>query len=116
MAGAQIPGRRALVLHVTTGGSLLRAFALDQDRIRIGRDKAADIHLPGPGISRIHCQIVRSEDSFTLLDNGSTNGTLLNGRRVRCQEVQSGDTIQIGSFTFLVLIVSTRADALFPTS
>lgn len=51
------------------------------------------------GVSRIHAAIYRSEDTLTLIDMGSSNGTMLNGHRlVRDQPrvLRDGDEIRLG--------------------
>jgi pSer/pThr/pTyr-binding forkhead associated (FHA) protein len=51
------------------------------------------------GVSRIHAALVRHDASLTLLDLGSSNGTLINGRRVSANQprvVQDGDEITFG--------------------
>jgi pSer/pThr/pTyr-binding forkhead associated (FHA) protein len=51
------------------------------------------------GVSRIHAALVRQDASLTLLDLGSSNGTLINGRRVSPNQprvVQDGDEITFG--------------------
>ena len=106
--------RKALVMHLSLNGEVVRSFAFDQDRVRIGRDAAAEMRLSLPGVSRVHCIIEREDNSFVLTDNGSTNGTLLNGKRVRFESIESGDLITVGPFSILVFLVSTKHDHLFP--
>lgn len=51
------------------------------------------------GVSRVHAALIRHEASLTLLDLGSSNGTLINGRRVNPNQprvVQDGDEIAFG--------------------
>lgn len=51
------------------------------------------------GVSRIHAALIRQEVTLTLLDLGSANGTLINGRRVSANQprvVQDGDEITLG--------------------
>lgn len=66
--------------------------------LRIGRQ--------GDGkVSRRHARICRSGDDFIIEDNGSSNGTMVNGRRIEFPTlIRPGDTIIIGShrFTFVL--------------
>lgn len=51
------------------------------------------------GVSRIHAALIRQDASLTLLDLGSSNGTLINGRRVipnQPRVIQDGDEITFG--------------------
>lgn len=47
-------------------------------------------------LSRTHCRIVMDNKRFTLTDNGSTNGTFVNGNQVTEIELRSGDLIEFG--------------------
>ncbi len=64
---------------------------------RIGRGADNDLALDDPCFSRHHCHIEVSGRRATLVDLGSTNGTLLNGQTVQRQRLQPGDEIVIGS-------------------
>src|SRR4051812_16303075 len=48
----------------------------------VGRSPSADIRFDEPGVSRIHCRVVRDDDGFFVEDLGSTNGTYVNGTQV----------------------------------
>ncbi len=65
----------------------------------MGRDPANAIGLPDDTkASRAHARVVRdSGGNWVVEDNGSTNGTFVNGQRITRQELASGDTILIGA-------------------
>lgn len=51
------------------------------------------------GVSRTHAALIRQDSTLTLLDLGSSNGTLINGRRISANQprvVQDGDEITFG--------------------
>lgn len=51
------------------------------------------------GVSRTHAAIERSEDTLTLLDLGSSNGTFLNGQKLipdQPRVLRDGDEIRLG--------------------
>ncbi|MBP6298036.1 MAG: FHA domain-containing protein [Anaerolineae bacterium] len=51
------------------------------------------------GVSRMHAALIRQDSSLTILDLGSSNGTLINGRRISANQprvVQDGDEITFG--------------------
>ncbi len=52
-------------------------------RFTIGRDAGCDMVLPDPTVSRWHAGLRREASGWLLDDLGSTNGTRLNGWRVR---------------------------------
>jgi hypothetical protein len=62
----------------------------------LGRGTEADIRLPDTGVSRKHADVQLHGGTVTVEDLGSTNGTLVNGRRVGRQELADGDVIRIG--------------------
>ena len=67
-----------------------------QDGLTIGRQSDCDVVLNLARVSRQHARIERRGDDFWLRDLGSTNGTLLAGRRIEEHPLQNGDTIRIG--------------------
>jgi hypothetical protein len=72
-------------------------FALDRDRVRIGRDPGADLSLNGTGVSWHHAVLTRSGGRWFVRDLGSTNGTLVDGVRIaQPTEVGAGAHIAVG--------------------
>jgi serine/threonine protein kinase len=64
----------------------------------LGRDDDVDFTVHGRGVSRRHARIELRESYFVLCDLGSTNGTLLNGKKLQGDTVlHTGDRIQIGT-------------------
>ncbi len=69
----------------------------------IGRDQECDLYIPDMTVSRLHARLVREAEGWLLTDLGSTNGTRLNGWRVRAAvPVRAGDQIRFGSAEFVV--------------
>jgi hypothetical protein len=74
-----------------------------QRRFTIGRDMACDMVLPHPTVSRWHAGLKREDTGWVLDDLGSTNGTRLNGWRVRAAvPVRDGDLVSFGAATFVL--------------
>jgi pSer/pThr/pTyr-binding forkhead associated (FHA) protein len=92
------------VLVVLTGDFQGAEHALAKDETLIGRNPTTDITLLDEGISREHALILRDEAtcSFTIEDLQSTNGTKVNGKRVRSAVLADGDTIEVGHTRFRV--------------
>ena len=67
--------------------------------ITIGRNPENDIVIDDVKVSRTHLQIVQDDNgNFSLVDFNTTNGTLLNGRRIQGETpLHKGDTVQIGN-------------------
>jgi pSer/pThr/pTyr-binding forkhead associated (FHA) protein len=109
-AHARRPMRR-----VTSGMALLvgrpEPFTLQfpraaGERFTIGRDASCDLAIEDMSVSRQHAQLERTPDGWLLSDLESTNGTRVNGWRVRGQvPVKVGDLVTFGSIE--VLLVSS---------
>ncbi len=70
---------------------------LDRMKLTIGRSSRNDICISDPFASRLHAEIRRENDQVTLADNGSANGTFVNGQRVTgLLPLHIGDIIRIG--------------------
>ncbi len=84
-------------LTVARAGAGVRVYALDdQDSFTIGRDASSDIPVPDPAVSRRHALIHRRHGFFILEDQNSTNGTVVNGKRVDKHQLSTGDRIHLG--------------------
>lgn len=79
----------------------------------IGRGSEADITLNGQGASRRHAEIIWDGHRAGIRDLGSTNGTLLNGRRVAQAGLEPDSVIEIGGhrLTFRVVPQAPPSDA-----
>jgi hypothetical protein len=86
---------RGAYLAFANGGET-RLLPLDRDIIHIGRGPAADIRIDQHHVSRDHAIFVRHGRHLRLLDNRSSNGTFVNGRRIVATNVSDGDLIEIG--------------------
>ena len=73
-------------------------FPLRPNReIVIGRSSELDMVLVEDMVSRKHAKIITDENTVTIEDLGSTNGTFVNGEKVRTSEIRDGDRILIGT-------------------
>jgi hypothetical protein len=89
-------GNRPGVTHVLVVDGPGTRHELSTGRNVIGRGTEADIRLPDTGVSRKHVDVILDGGTATVEDLGSTNGTLVNGRRVSRQALADGDVIRIG--------------------
>ncbi len=78
------------------------AMPIGNAALVIGRSKDCDVPLADGNVSRRHAELGRSDGGFVLRDLDSTNGTLVNGRRVRHATVAVGDEITIGTSTLRI--------------
>jgi two-component system, cell cycle response regulator len=93
MRSAQRP-----TLMVLAGAAAGKVFTVDSKRFTIGRGKASNLTLSDQGVSRTHCAIVADDGGrYFIEDLVSTNGTLVNGVRVKRIELNAGDRFQVGA-------------------
>jgi pSer/pThr/pTyr-binding forkhead associated (FHA) protein len=71
--------------------------------LRIGRGEGNDLRLDYEEVSGSHARVVPARGGFRLEDPGSTNGTFVNGNRVRNHALEHGDEIEIGPVRLLFL-------------
>ena len=70
---------------------------LDKMKLTIGRSSRNDICISDPFASRLHAEIRRENEQVMLVDNGSANGTFVNGQRVTGSlRLNVGDIVRIG--------------------
>lgn len=69
----------------------------------VGRAPRADFIVDAPLVSRLHCRLsMDGDDRLDVEDLGSTNGTYVNGRKVRRAPLRAGDTLKVGRVEFAV--------------
>jgi pSer/pThr/pTyr-binding forkhead associated (FHA) protein len=69
---------------------------LGPDAMHIGRGLAADLRLDESSVSRRHAILVPRPSGARILDDRSSNGTFVNGRRVQQEDLKTGDVVVIG--------------------
>lgn len=74
----------------------VQALSLNKDTITAGKLKVNDLQLNDRTVSRSHCKFIKANDTYKLVDCGSTNGTYVNGYRVNEKVLRTGDNIAIG--------------------
>jgi pSer/pThr/pTyr-binding forkhead associated (FHA) protein len=75
-----------------------------KDLIVIGRKEECDLRLDHRSISKMHCVIVKTDGLLLLRDLGSTNGTRVNGHRVRRAALLPNDQLSIANHKFRVFL------------
>lgn len=92
------------VLVVRGGDQDGLRFALSDRLTSLGRSVENDVSLDDITVSRRHAVLELTPDGFTVHDNGSLNGTYVNGRRITTSVLAHGDELQVGKFHFLFLL------------
>lgn len=101
-------------LLMISGPQIGRNFPIVEDEFMIGRAGHCDLPIEDELVSRHHCKICLTNDGALLKDLGSTNGTLLNGRKIREDStIREGDQIQVGSTVILRYHLQEEVEAKF---
>jgi pilus assembly protein CpaF len=89
-----------ILLTVSERGGQPTRYEFPKSRVTVGRYKGNDIVLPRTNISKEHVFIEAQENgTYLVTDNGSTNGTFVNGRRIEGGHIcTEADKIYVGDF------------------
>ncbi|MDD9944031.1 MAG: FHA domain-containing protein [Myxococcales bacterium] len=78
------------------------AYPFDQDRVVIGRGRSADVRMPHRTVSELHATLERDGSLYRVVDQGSTNGTLVGTEQLvphRGRTLSDGDEVHMGVYT-----------------
>jgi pSer/pThr/pTyr-binding forkhead associated (FHA) protein len=87
----------ALVIRAG-GGRVGESFALDGERMGIGRRPDCEVFLDDITVSRDHALLIRRGEHWHLDDCGSLNGTYVNRSRIDSHRLEEGDEVQVGKY------------------
>jgi len=73
-----------------------KSFFLNKDEINIGKLPGNDFFLQDNSISRKHCKLIKTDNTFKIVDLNSTNGTYVNGKKIKEYILKPDDNITIG--------------------
>ena len=98
MASTRAPQRPlAQLVDVVSGES----HSITSAQVTIGRERSvSDIALRDPNVSRRHAQLTFTGSDWSIEDLNSTNGTLVNNRRITRCPLRNGDLLTFGLSTF----------------
>src|SRR5581483_8607026 len=68
------------------------------DQLTVGREPGCKIVLPHKSVSRVHCAIAVRAGEIVLENRSESNGTFVNGKRVKTQTLRVGDAIAVGPY------------------
>ena len=97
-------GKSSYVLRFISGKYQGGEFPLVPDKqIVVGRSSDLDMVLVEDMVSRKHARIALTEDQIWIEDLGSTNGTFVNGEKVKRARLKEGDRVLIGTSILKVI-------------
>jgi len=99
---AHVQGLTGFAIVVERGPRTGMTFLLREGNTTVGRHPESDIFLNDVTVSRHHCRFATTQDTLTVEDSGSTNGTYVNDERVDSAQLSAGDEVLVGRFHFLV--------------
>ncbi|MCI0461404.1 MAG: FHA domain-containing protein [Gemmataceae bacterium] len=73
-----------------------------KDLTLVGRKEECDLRLDHKSVSKLHCVLAKTDGLLFLRDLGSTNGTRVNGQRIRRAALLPNDQVMIAGFKFRV--------------
>jgi pSer/pThr/pTyr-binding forkhead associated (FHA) protein len=83
---------------VSIDGVVIKEVQLTKDRTSLGRRPYNDIVIDNLAVSGEHAVILMSGNDVYLEDLNSTNGTYINGKAVKKQQLQNNDTVEVGKY------------------
>src|ERR1700747_2224916 len=107
------PGARSHVLRFISGKYQGGEFPVLPDKqILIGRSSDLDMVLVEDMVSRKHARIAMQQDQIWIEDLGSTNGTFVNGEKIKRARLKEGDRVLIG--TSILKVIASDGQAVKP--
>lgn len=101
-----------LRLKYTDDRGETRRVAVNDEIFVIGRHSENDLCIPDNRLSREHARIERFSDDFYISDSRSSNGTTLNGARIRdAVALRNGDKINLGDAVEIQIEISGENNA-----
>ncbi|HSX95575.1 MAG TPA: FHA domain-containing protein [Hydrogenophaga sp.] len=94
---------------VSIDGVVIKEVQLTKDRTTLGRRPYNDIVIDNLAVSGEHAVLQMSGADVFLEDLNSTNGTYVNGKAIKKQQLQGGDTVEIGKYK--IKFVNDSADS-----
>jgi general secretion pathway protein E len=92
----------------TAAGS--KQLILGREPVSIGRHAENKLVLADNMASRFHCVIEKTPDGYLLRDLGASNGTFVNGRKVKSALLQPGDVVRVGTTDLVLVLPDSEAN------
>lgn len=96
-------------LILSLDGQVMAEYNMNKERYTVGRLPDNDIRIDNPAVSGHHSLVINILNDSFLEDLNSTNGTYVNGKAIKKQQLQGGDTVEIGKYK--IKFVNDAADS-----
>ncbi|MBI3531586.1 MAG: FHA domain-containing protein [Burkholderiales bacterium] len=83
---------------VSIDGVVIKEVQITKERTTLGRRPYNDVVIDNLAVSGEHAAVQMTSDEVFLEDLNSTNGTYVNGKAVKRQQLFNGDTIEVGKY------------------
>ncbi len=87
-------------LTVVAGPNRGASYAVQEGEVSIGRQAGNTVVLQSAKVSKKHCTLVVSNGEVIVQDQGSSNGTFINGTLAKSKKIKPGDRISVGEYVF----------------
>ena len=95
-------------LEMRSKGEDIKRIPLDKKESIIGRASSCGVRIESPTVSRVHAIIKYMNEEYIIEDMDSTNGTFVNGVRVKKCVLRDNDQIQVGQVSLLFVEEKVR--------
>lgn len=92
---------RALLISLDGGETI----EINKDVVVVGRSENCDLFLDHKSVSKMHCVLAKTDNMLLLRDLGSTNGTRVNGQRVRRAALLANDHLHVANLRYKIQFV-----------
>ena len=105
-ANIRIPARENLdnrphFVTITQDGDERIAFVLNRDEVFVGRTLNNAFVIEHPSVSKRHARLIVEDDHYFLFDLDSSNGTFVNGKRIKEARLEDGCEVRFGRANFI---------------
>jgi RsiW-degrading membrane proteinase PrsW (M82 family) len=105
-ANIKIPAKENLdtrphFVSISSLGDERIAYILNEAEVSVGRTLNNSFVIEHPSVSKHHAKLAVVEDEYTLYDLGSSNGTFVNGKRVKETRLADGCAVRFGRANFV---------------
>jgi pSer/pThr/pTyr-binding forkhead associated (FHA) protein len=97
-------------LVLRQGEALIGEYPLIKPVVTIGRKPDNDLRIDNLAVSGHHARVLRDAERFVIEDLGSTNGTFIDGKRIKEHPLADGMEIMIGKYSLRFIDEAMRSE------